>query len=769
MLRPYLTAILFGCILAVIMTCIPACTSREDSPVQTNAVPPLLTRKPVEPYIIPIDLSALHKLQISNAALHAMYIPGETYAFSADEECSIIKGTVVDFHSGSGIENIPVNISWYNPEQSIPNIQEKMIVAGSTFTTGNSDVILFLTVKNGITVQGRVSHVDGTPASGAWVWVEYKYSNETLENQLRFKYRSLGMQNAFTYTDNQGKFVINCIPTGITFLVKCATSMLPPNHAGPFTSAGGSTIPEYLEMTLDETGGWFGGTALDTNGKPAQKLGGFYTVYRPQAHGKGGSCFPLHIKADKDGTYESERFKPGHYGINIKPSGARELSFNVEISTNHMTLVDLTLIPESIYTGIVVDCTSLKPVAGVNIKSSYSEKGIRLKHTTDANGLFWVAFPSKMTDLTFSHPDYGDLIEKIIDDRPPTTPVCLMPAASLTVHVTDADRNPVECRAFLEMGLGSGETTSSIERKYSFTYEGSTCFSNIPSGIGPLKLSVGFGSSTFVIDDSIMLSENENRIFTFVLPPMGEVLVRLPHPPQSGIVHGRLTSNKDEVIFEFFPYNKTKEWTATGIPEGTAKLYFGYSDIPMIPKYTNIIVTAGQTTVVDITYDTLRAGVISGTVHTTSGTPIDLVVNAIDCASGENVASDRSSSTMGAFLLTKLNPVKNYEINVILNKTKFVSYGVSTPGAMPLDIIVPDPIRVTGAVTDADGNAINASVTLDSNNSILCHGTFDFNKVFLGEYSLFIFADGFTATTKCVQVTSKNTDIGIIVLEKRED
>jgi hypothetical protein len=199
------------------------------------------------------------------------------------------------------------------------------------------------------------------------------------------------------------------------------------------------------------------------------------------------------------------------------------------------------------------------------------------------------------------------------------------------------------------------------------------------------------------------------------------------------------------------------------------KLTFYNSKVSIVPEVTNITVSAGLTTTVNIFYDLSRAGTISGTVHTVSGVPAEVKVNATDSDSGKSITYDYSSSTLGAFLLPNVNPEKKYDITVSLSETKSQSAGSAIPGNKPLNIIVPDPVSITGAITDSEGNALDATVNLGHLNKTVCHGTFELKNIFPGQNTIRIMADGYLTEFKHVNVTSKDTDIGIIVLEKIKD
>ncbi len=218
----------------------------------------------------------------------------------------------------------------------------------------------------------------------------------------------------------------------------------------------------------------------------------------------------------------------------------------------------------------------------------------------------------------------------------------------------------------------------------------------------------------------------------------------------------------------------SNEWVLTNIKKGNYNIRVSGNDISEIQ--TNIFVDGKSDKILEINSDmkTNATGIIKGTIHDSSGTPLSAWVHAWEHGSlpknrfnlnGGHGCVSSAYPKNGDFQLNKLNPQKTYDVKIeIAGLTNYIFKSV-VPNEKNIEVITPTAYRVTGTIVNSSGDPVIGQIYIsdwlfgDNETS-----DFELFPVFPGNYTVIIKAPDYPLVKRNITVNSSDVDLGEIVI-----
>lgn len=519
------------------------------------------------------------------------------------------------------------------------------------------------------------------------------------------------------------------------------------------------------------------GRIVDTSGRP---------ITSAKLYERG--LIPMDIQPD--GSYLTEIMQPGAYSISCMAPGYRQTERTVAVRQGLIELCDFTLEPSPVYTGRVLDYGTKRPIAGVLVATDENLEGFPVR--TAADGLFRAQLNSWRAAFTLSHPEYATTTCVFAENNPAVTNVEVFMSTDtrLKVHV---DGIPPTFTKPLSVRLQSCSTFSRTrwsgmpmpgdpDMQACPVVDGVAEFTQIPPGKSPwlVMLCSGGGNNQQMplgLSKQLDIEPGTTMETHMAMPAFGALAVTLSIPYNQRIhyIEGTGVPSGEGSEQEMFAVVSTyvgcdvngRRLLWSCLVTNTYQLRFCTEGFNLA---TNITIAANQTAEwwIDVPTNTVRDGVIRGTVKLADGLPVNgNVLVGLPDSYNPSYGQVRD----GAFMVGGLNPASNYEVTVQIesyNGTNLTASGVK-PNGPPLEFVMDGACRVTGSVVDRDGNPLPFSLGASPWSSSYQQqiGELLLYPVFPGTHTIWITARGYAPCKVEARVVSSDVDLGnIVVIDK---
>lgn len=517
--------------------------------------------------------------------------------------------------------------------------------------------------------------------------------------------------------------------------------------------------PSTVNFILEPNPGSVQGTVTDSTGDPI--AGALVEVLN-----LAGMVISRTI-TNATGDYLIDELAPGDYKIRVSKDLFITEVLGFTLSAGETEVLNFRILPNpGTLSGKVTDADTSVPIPNTTVQVT-NARGVTIATTmTDVNGDYSVTKLSPgIYTVTFIAEGYGSKTAgaKILSSQTTTLNVGLEKlVGAISGSVSDNTGNPVTgalIEIFLNNILVASTTTDG---------NGSYVINNLIPGAYTVSVSKeGFGTET--VGASVV--ENEISIANVTLTPnpgtlAGSVQTINGDPIQGAVLtirDARTGANITQVVT-----NNLGLYTALGLAPGNYSVIAQAEDFQTQQKGATIL--SGQTTTTDFVLEPNPASVTGSIINSSTGLPITGVmieVRIVDL--NGNTITTTFTDLDGQYEVNNLTPgsygvlasAPDFQTN---SATVMLLPGETTVANVTL---TPDPGAIIGTITDTGGNPLSnvlirvvddtgflvGTVLTDSN------GTYVFNGLAPGNYTVTAIADGFQSASTGAIVQSNETTI----------
>ncbi|GEM_PF-2264171 len=622
-------------------------------------------------------------------------------------------------------------------------------------------------------IRGDIRRSSGEAISGAFVWAELAEDTETSRRWQflieRGRCTSVGDQVG---TDADGAFILPALSLARPVVVRYYVPSETYGGVGPFDVQ--HPPPAWLIVVVS-SGGRLYGVLKSSDGVPVTNADVQLACHTTTSNGSPAtSSRILHVDIEEDGTYFSHVLPAGSYSVSFNAPGYKRAETRERLTVREDELTPCDMVFEfderqqpHLYGGTVLDWNTKLPVPNVTV--TYKQDACV---TTDINGRF--VFQDIGGYARFSHADYVPISSSVPEGTNAT--VCLSAAAVVEVFVWTYDGKPfTNISAQLHGPIGNlwrfGQTLQNMMD--ASTTGNHVMLENVPVHFAPMCARVYNNSRFVAFSDAFTPTPGTRTRVDVRLPAFATLTVAFSAPIAPTDPHVRVYTHdpggEDNLFRHDYDFTKSSNaWTCSEIPAGPYRLEVV---APGLQLTTNIAVAAPSA---EVLINLPGQGVIAGRVRDASGKPVSVWASAL---TGDYAAVDdlhrlvivryTSNDEPGEFAIKGLDPTLRYFVEITShNFTNILLHDVAPNGPL-IDIRLPRMARVTGMVTDADGKALKAQVSVDADQRVACHGDFLVSPVYPGPHILYVAADGYAPLRLPIEVGDTDLDVGAVVPRER--
>jgi hypothetical protein len=602
-------------------------------------------------------------------------------------------------------------------------------------------------------MSGIVCFSSGGAVSGAVIWIE---AGQYLACEP-FKVDKQTVIGLTTQSMVNGTFTLPTIITNCPYLIKAYVKGYPITFVGPFDMTKSPT--QCIILTISDTGGRLMGSFENTKSEPLTNV---LVYYRKEISTKDSYemakimriSAPTYI--DSDGRYVTDTISPGVYTISFQVPDYKREQRVTTIYPEKNQYIDILFyeLPSYTTTVTVLDYESKLPVPFVNFFPTQTPATPIF--TTDINGQYTLITKNIHVNYYIYHPGYAPCSGYIATDRETNKIITLSQKSVVEVYVDNVNNDLVT------------NGTVMLMQKHRYSYRrlfrkpvsnGYVVFTNVPSR--PFKINVGLykEENGFLESGYFTLAPDTSTNIYFSLISPATFIVRFTEPVDVPSIHTDFYPKEKYTLIRSQFEKTSSEFRAqtyiTGVwhfsIEGKRIEYFS----------TNIILSAGTQTILSIDNSSSQYACITGQIRSEKGMiSLDGLQTHV-ILGDKRVIGDVYFNTNGTFHTVPLRPDKKYDLNIRLSYTN-IYFSELDPNGPPLDIVIPQLIRLTGKITDQNGTPLSALLHLNSH-CWRVSGEFSLYPVMAGAYSMKCEAQGYEPIIRKVLLNESQQDLGEIV------
>jgi large repetitive protein len=653
-------------------------------------------------------------------------------------------GTLVD----STVTNAGGNYSFFNV---IPGIYNVSVMASGfqsqlksvTTEPNQASVVNFTLVANPGSISGTVRDTtDNTPIPIANV--------ELLDTN--------GIPIANTTTNGSGQYSFDNLAPG-NYQVRSFATNYSTTTVSAAVTAGNNTVTNIF---LEPNPGLIQGTVVD-----GATLGAIAGASVQAVNSQ--NVIVANTTTNGSGQYSFDSLLPGSYSLIFTADGYGTQNLGALVVSNTTTTVNVFLSRlAGALVGTVQDLNAV-PIAGATV--TVFQNNIQIGSViTDANGNYMVSgLPSGSYTVVVSAPNYTtETVAAVIEIGQTTTVNVTLNEnpGTLTGFVRDTNNDPIAGGSVtVQISTGAGIIVATTVTAPDGSY-------TVPN-LAPGNYTVVAAASNFqAAAQGVTIVSNTTSIVNFNLAADPGSISGIVTNAQTGTpiiganVQVRIVDSSGAVIATVLS-NENGQYVVNGLAPGI------YTVVVSAPNYqTNaatVQVSSNQTIDGSIALQP-DPGQITGTVLDSAGSnPIPGASVSIVNSSGNLITTVLTDSN-GVFMVVGLAP-DNYTVNVFANNFQngtvgaLVTSGQTTPVSVSLD---PNPGFITGTVSPIVPNTI---IQLRDVNNVLIDsvvsnqdGTFSFNNLTPGTYTILAAAPNYSTAQAGVSVLANQTSTVVLTL-----